>query len=212
MNNDIKLKVEQYVKGELDYLNNLDSTLDEYNDIRTNSVKNINTFIELLQKEDINVSTIKCNEDKILNEVTKLSQEYELNIKKQEDEVIKNNNNLNLEKEKMKNDYETNHRKIQVEIDKDNNNLRIENRKIDVTEIKNNEDTVLKSKELEININKDKELRNDRIIKVVTDTAVILVPIIFYNIWMNKGFRFEETGTYTSNTFKNLLGKFKPTK
>ena len=62
------------------------------------------------------------------------------------------------------------------------------------------------------NVKKDIELRSDRIIKVITDATTIIVPIIFYNAWMNKGFRFEETGTYTSNTFKNLFNKFKPSK
>ena len=40
----------------------------------------------------------------------------------------------------------------------------------------------------------------------------ILVPIGFYSRWMKRGFEFEETGTYTSATFKGLFGKFKPTK
>lgn len=33
----------------------------------------------------------------------------------------------------------------------------------------------------------------------------IVVPIIF----MNRGFKFEQEGTYTSQTFKNLFGKFR---
>lgn len=33
----------------------------------------------------------------------------------------------------------------------------------------------------------------------------IVVPIVF----MNRGFKFEETGTYTSQTFKNLFWKFR---
>ena len=37
-------------------------------------------------------------------------------------------------------------------------------------------------------------------------------PLVFYGIWMAKGFKFEETGNYTSTTFKNMFGKFKPTK
>jgi hypothetical protein len=93
-----------------------------------------------------------------------------------------------------------------------NNNLHLENRKIDISEVKNNNDTDVKNKELNVNIKRDLELRNDRIIKVLVDGATVIVPIIFYNVWMNRGFKFEETGTFTSNTFKNLFGKFKPTK
>ena len=91
-------------------------------------------------------------------------------------------------------------------------NEHLENRKIDISEIKNNNDYEIKKDEIKVNTKKDIELRNDRLVKVVTDGATILIPIIFYNVWMKKGFKFEETGTYCSNTFKNLFNKFKPTK
>jgi len=52
----------------------------------------------------------------------------------------------------------------------------------------------------------------DRWLHFGLDAAGIVVPIIFYNIWMNKGFRFEKDGTFTSTTFKNLFHLFKPTK
>ena len=40
----------------------------------------------------------------------------------------------------------------------------------------------------------------------------VVAPIMFYSAWMKRGLKFEETGTYTSQTFKGLFGKFKPTK
>lgn len=49
-------------------------------------------------------------------------------------------------------------------------------------------------------------------IQVGIAAANLILPLIFYGKWMNAGFRFEETGTITSSTFKNLIGKFKPTK
>lgn len=42
--------------------------------------------------------------------------------------------------------------------------------------------------------------------------AEIVLPLVFYAAWMRKGFKFEETGTFTSTTFRGLFGKFKPTK
>lgn len=48
--------------------------------------------------------------------------------------------------------------------------------------------------------------------KVVVDVVAIVVPIGFYGIWMGRGFKFEETGTYTSKTFQGLTKFFKPTK
>lgn len=52
----------------------------------------------------------------------------------------------------------------------------------------------------------------DRYFKVGIAAAELMVPLIFYGIWMNKGFRFEETGAYTSTTFKGLFNRFRPTK
>lgn len=52
----------------------------------------------------------------------------------------------------------------------------------------------------------------DRYFKIAMGTAELLVPLIFYATWMKKGFKFEETGTFTSSTFRGLFSKFKPTK
>lgn len=142
-----------------------------------------NDMIKIERDYEINNKKILCDIDKIKNEVTKINQDYEINKDK-----------------------------IQIETKKNNDTLHLENRKIDSAEIKNNSDVDLKNKELNLNARKDIELRNDRIVKVLIDGATVLVPIIFYNVWMNKGFKFEETGTYTSNTFKNLFNKFKPNK
>ena len=40
----------------------------------------------------------------------------------------------------------------------------------------------------------------------------IVAPLVFYGVWMNRGLQFEEEGSFTSTTFKGLIGKFKPTK
>lgn len=47
--------------------------------------------------------------------------------------------------------------------------------------------------------------------KLVLEGVGIGAPLIFYNVWMKRGFQFEETGTFTSQTFKGLINKFKPT-
>lgn len=56
------------------------------------------------------------------------------------------------------------------------------------------------------------EQEKDRYFKIAMGTAELLVPLIFYATWMKKGFKFEETGTFTSSTFRGLFSKFKPTK
>lgn len=57
-----------------------------------------------------------------------------------------------------------------------------------------------------------KEQNKDRWIKFGVDIAQIGLPLLFYGIWMKQGFKFEETGTFTSNTFRGLINKFKPTR
>lgn len=56
------------------------------------------------------------------------------------------------------------------------------------------------------------EQKKDRYIRIGLDVAGLLVPIMFYSAWMRKGFKFEETGTFTSTTFRGLFGHFKPTR
>jgi len=51
----------------------------------------------------------------------------------------------------------------------------------------------------------------DRYFKLVVEAAGIILPLIFYGIWLRRGFKFEETGTFTSTTFRNLFNRFKPT-
>ena len=146
MNKDIKLKIEEYVKKEFDNLKEYDPKLDGEDCTRSSTVKDLISFIEILQKEDTN-----------------------------------------------------------------NNDLHLETRKLNNAEVKDNTEADIKNKELDVKNKMDSELRYDRLIKIGSEIAKVAVPIIFYNVWMNKGFRFEETGTYTSNTFKNLFSKFKPT-
>ena len=52
----------------------------------------------------------------------------------------------------------------------------------------------------------------DRYFKFGMEAASLILPLLFYRSWMKKGFRFEETGTFTSATFRGLFSRFKPTK
>lgn len=52
----------------------------------------------------------------------------------------------------------------------------------------------------------------DRCVRMGVQIGELVLPLIFYGIWMNRGFKFEESGSFTSTTFKNLLNRFKPTK
>lgn len=52
----------------------------------------------------------------------------------------------------------------------------------------------------------------DRIMRTGVAVGELVLPLVFYGIWMNRGFKFEEEGSFTSTTFKNLLNRFRPTK
>ena len=52
----------------------------------------------------------------------------------------------------------------------------------------------------------------DRYFRLGVEAAGIILPLIFYGIWMRRGFKFEETGTFTSTTFRSLFNRFRPTK
>ena len=52
----------------------------------------------------------------------------------------------------------------------------------------------------------------DRYVKIGVATAELVLPLVFYGVWMKRGLKFEETGTFTSQTFKNLFNRFKPSR
>ena len=52
----------------------------------------------------------------------------------------------------------------------------------------------------------------DRYFKVGIAAAELILPLMFYAVWLQKGFKFEETGAFTSTTFRGLINRFRPTK
>lgn len=68
--------------------------------------------------------------------------------------------------------------------------------------------------------NRDEQFRKDQMAEQIKDryfklgieVAGIILPLMFYASWMKRGFKFEETGTYTSTTFRGLFNRFRPTK
>ena len=52
----------------------------------------------------------------------------------------------------------------------------------------------------------------DRYVRIGIAAAELIIPIVFYGVWMRRGFEFEKEGTYTSTTFRGLFNRFRPTK
>ncbi len=67
-------------------------------------------------------------------------------------------------------------------------------------------------REEEFKRNQLSEQTKDRYFRLGIEVAGIILPLMFYASWMKKGFKFEETGTYTSTTFRGLFNRFRPTK
>ncbi len=63
----------------------------------------------------------------------------------------------------------------------------------------------IKSKQLD-------EQTKERYLKLCIDILGVTLPLAFYASWMRKGFKFEETGVYTSATFKGLINRFRTNK
>jgi hypothetical protein len=103
-------------------------------------------------------------------------------------------------------------------------------RELDLKQMQFNSDKNLKGRELDIKESQNgNELANhisednlkreqmdkdtwNQYLKIGVEVAGVVLPLIFYGAWMKKGLKFEETGTYTSTTFKGLFNRFKPTK
>jgi len=66
----------------------------------------------------------------------------------------------------------------------------------------------------DVQLKKDQlaEQVRDRYFRLGVEAAGIVLPLIFYAVWMKRGFKFEENGTYTSTTFRGLFNRFRPTK
>ena len=52
----------------------------------------------------------------------------------------------------------------------------------------------------------------DRYFRLGMAAAELVLPLMFYGVWMRRGFKFEQDGTFTSQTFRGLFSRFRPTK
>lgn len=85
--------------------------------------------------------------------------------------------------------------------------LRIEEEKLSLEHLKvsQGEDKCERDK-------RERAANRERTIRLIIAGGEVVLPLIFYGVWMACGFKFEEKGTITSPTFKNLINRFKPTK
>ncbi len=85
--------------------------------------------------------------------------------------------------------------------------LRLEEKKLSLEHLKltRSEDKCERAK-------REQNETRERTFRLIIAGAEVVLPLVFYGVWMECGFKFEETGSFTSTTFKNLINRFKPTK
>ena len=95
--------------------------------------------------------------------------------------------------------------KLEAEIEERSIRRELDERKLDSDiEGRQNEETFKR--------NQEREDHKGRYFRYGLEAAGIVLPLVFYGIWMHKGFKFEETGSITSSTFRSLISRFRPTK
>ena len=105
--------------------------------------------------------------------------------------------------QRIKDLYDTLNKEQSLDIDRDR--IQLDKDKLDTEDYHKTEEGLFKLKEL-----KSSKVLNG--IKIGVEVLGVTAPLVFYGIWMNRGLKFEEEGSFTSQTFKGLIGKFKPTK
>ena len=93
-------------------------------------------------------------------------------------------------------------------------NEKYESRDSDMQFKKNQLEEQVKARDSDMQFKKNQleEQVKDRYFRFGVEVASIILPLIFYAAWMKRGFKFEETGTFTSTTFRGLFNRFRPTK
>lgn len=142
---------------------------------------------QLVVNNAIALYRLMIDDLKVESETRRLNAEHRLALKKQKDEVELKTRQLKLDEGRSKEELCL--KKKQYEIDEAKYHDEKDNRKDD----------------------KKDELK-DRIFKWSIGIAELMLPIMFYNVWMKRGFQFEREGTYTSTTFRGLFNNFKPVK
>ena len=200
MKESIKLKIENFVLEEMDKIQLNDESENVGN--RNYAIENVKEFIKILQEEDKIEYNYKLESLKIENDKNDKENKNDIERSKISKDESFNNRKLDIEDKRIEIENKTNIKKI-------DNDFMINNRKLDIEEISGNESLKLKSKELAQEIVRDAMNDKVKLIDLGVKSAGIILPIIFYGSWVNKGLEFEKEGTFTSTTFKGLISKLK---
>lgn len=190
-------------------------TMETYTDGYSNNVDLITTLYKTLSNEQKNnfdseklkLEKLKIDNDLIIRQgqLTNEADRNRIDSNIRQGQLALDEKRVNVERDKTSNDYEFRERQL---IDaKDQHKAEIELRR---EELQQQIDNVLKDREMKL-----KELNQNALsgyVKTGVEVGLSSMTLLFYYVWLKKGFEFEEEGTITSQVFKGLIGKFKPTR
>lgn len=211
MKNIIVEKLEKEIVNLLDELDNLDCNTKEYDELVEKIAKLYKTLNEE-QKLSLDSRKIEIEQEKINADLTikkeQLNKESEkiiteFDIKKEQLKL--DEKRIHVEREKTSNDYEIRERQLMDSVNNFKEEMELKNRDLDRQIAEVIADRDLKLKELKSGV-------IGQYVRVGVEVLSVTAPLIFYGVWMKRGFKFEEEGTITSQTFKGLIGKFKTTR
>lgn len=87
--------------------------------------------------------------------------------------------------------------------------LRMDENEQNVSKEADEDKLLLEKSKLELEAEKAKDDKLIRILTTVTSVGISIAGFAVGSYWYGKGFKFEETGTICSSTFKGLMKDFK---
>jgi hypothetical protein len=128
--------------------------------------------------------------------------EVRLNEKKLDAEIEDKKTQQELKEYQIDKDFQAKTDQIDSELEYRKAELEIKSKQID---------TESSQKEVEIETKKAeaKNRAKEVLISAGLGLVGIVVPLIFNGVWLGRGFKFEETGAFTSTTLRTLVNKMR---
>lgn len=187
---DIKSLLDDVIEQEIQTLESLDSGSDE----KSAAIRDLAT-LHKLRIEEIKAET----------EAVEKSKRREMDSEQRKAENALKEKQAEKQADGADADREIKEKQIDAEADRQKAELALKEREL------NGKDADC-TREEDLQKRQAKDLMIDRCVRIGVAMGELVLPLVFYGIWMNRGFKFEETGSFTSTTFKNLLNRFRPTK
>jgi len=187
---DIKSLLDDVIEQEIQTLESLDSGSDE----KSAAIRDLAT-LHKLRIEEIKAET----------EAVEKSKRREMDSEQRKAENALKEKQAEKQADGADADREIKEKQIDAEADRQKAELALKEREL------NGKDAD-RTREEDLQKRQAKDLMIDRCVRIGVAMGELVLPLVFYGIWMNRGFKFEETGSFTSTTFKNLLNRFRPTK